>query len=166
MNISNLQILFAQMTTILGFIVSLFVLYRLLVKSKDATIELLKERVSSLTFELERNDSDVLLLRLEKRAKALEEELKIAVSEQQRDTNKINAIGNELHRYSHSFHEIYKELKKTKEYQEKCKERDDMCSNCFVLMDHKRDGEKTYFECPYCYSTKKGPPAQPCGWYD
>ncbi len=50
---TNEIIFYTQIVSILSFVGSLFVLYRVLIKQKDATIELLKEKVSFLKEQLE-----------------------------------------------------------------------------------------------------------------
>lgn len=67
-----------QIATIVGFLSTLFVLYRLLVKQKDATIELLKEKISFLELRLsesEQQTPDVLVQNISNRVKILNEEL-------------------------------------------------------------------------------------------
>ncbi len=75
---SNEVIFWTQLGSVITFIVALFVLYRVLVGTKDATIQLLKEKVSSLEAAL--NDArasgpDVLVERYAARVKLATEEL-------------------------------------------------------------------------------------------
>ena len=59
-------IFFTQIASIAGFIVALFVLYRVLVSAKDATIEMLKQKISlneQKLDELSNQDPDILLQR-------------------------------------------------------------------------------------------------------
>jgi hypothetical protein len=79
MAMSNQTIFYTQIGSIVAFISSLFVLYRLLVQQKDATIEVLKEKNTWLQDRLETaklNSPDVLADRLSKRISILSEELK------------------------------------------------------------------------------------------
>lgn len=78
------SLFYTQIGSILAFLVSLFVLYRLLVSSKDATIETLRQQVSLLESRigvLAEQAPDILLQRMEKRAALLTEELKAAEKE-------------------------------------------------------------------------------------
>jgi hypothetical protein len=77
-DMSNEIIFFTQIASIITFIVSLFVIYHLLVSQKDATIQLLKEKISDLDGKLaEARDSspDNLSERLSKRIQIYEAEL-------------------------------------------------------------------------------------------
>jgi len=70
---------YTQVTSIIAFVVVIFVLYRLLVEQKDATITALKEKSSLLERELEiakQSSSDTLLDRLSKRVDISDKELK------------------------------------------------------------------------------------------
>ncbi|MBU2925234.1 HNH endonuclease [Colwellia sp. 1_MG-2023] len=67
-----------QLTSIIGFIVVLFVLYRVLVAAKNATIESLKQQVNLQEQKLsgyENQQPDILLQVLQRRTEALEKEL-------------------------------------------------------------------------------------------
>ena len=67
-------IFYTQVGTIIAFVSAVFILYRILNKQKDATIELLKERIAFL--ETQRAPtSDQLAEALTKRVKMLSEEL-------------------------------------------------------------------------------------------
>jgi len=75
---TNEVIFWTQIATILCFIVTLFVLYRVLVGTKDATIELLKEKISNLEEQLldaKAARPDALLEKYSKRVKLLTEEI-------------------------------------------------------------------------------------------
>ncbi|MEO7482093.1 MAG: hypothetical protein ABIT70_15890, partial [Sulfuriferula sp.] len=75
---SNEVIFWTQIASILAFVFSVFGLYRLLIDQKDATIQLLKESVSTLKDQLSeaRNSTpDVLAQSLSGRVKLLEGEL-------------------------------------------------------------------------------------------
>jgi len=69
---------YANIASILAFIVALFVLYRVLVSQKDATIESLKEKNNLLSHKLadaENNSPDALANSLNNRVNVLEEEI-------------------------------------------------------------------------------------------
>ncbi len=71
-------IFYTQIGSILAFIVALFILYRVLVRQKDATIESLKAKNDYLSCKLAdavANDPDVLSKSLNNRVNVLEEEL-------------------------------------------------------------------------------------------
>ena len=72
-------IFWVQIVSIVGFVVALFVLYRLLVDQKDATIQLQKENIAFLKDQLadaKLQSPDVLAQSLAGRVKLFEEELR------------------------------------------------------------------------------------------
>ena len=79
-------VFYTQIGSIVAFLVGLFVLYRLLVSSKDATIETLKQQISFLEAKDKASAEtapDLLLQRHEKRASLLEKELEAAEKEKE-----------------------------------------------------------------------------------
>ncbi len=77
--ITTETIFWTQIASIIGFVVALFVLYRLLVDQKDATIQLQKENIAFLKDQLadaKLQSPDVLAQSLAGRVKYFEEELK------------------------------------------------------------------------------------------
>lgn len=96
----SLEALFyAQIGSIIAFIGTLFVLYRLLVGSKDATIETLKQQINFLEARvkaLSESAPDVLLQRHEKRAVLLESELQAAEKEKQPLLTEIEELKRKL----------------------------------------------------------------------
>lgn len=71
-------LLYTQIGPILAYIGSLFLLYKLVVSSKDATIQFLKERIDALNHDLTNtanSSPDVLAKSLSDRVKTLEGEL-------------------------------------------------------------------------------------------
>lgn len=77
--ITTETIFWTQIASIIGFVVALFVLYRLLVDQKDATIQLQKENIAFLKDQLAEaklQSPDVLAQSLAGRVKLFEEELK------------------------------------------------------------------------------------------
>jgi SMC interacting uncharacterized protein involved in chromosome segregation len=75
---SNTGLFYAQIVSTVVFIIALFVLYRLLVEQKEATIQLLKEKIDWLHKQLDtakENSPDVLMERLNDRVKVLTDEI-------------------------------------------------------------------------------------------
>lgn len=75
---SNELIFATQIGTFIGFVLALFVLYRVLVGQKDATIQLLKEKIGYLDTQLaevKNQEPDVLVQRISARVTVLTEEL-------------------------------------------------------------------------------------------
>lgn len=71
-------IFLTQVSTIIGFIIALFVLYRVLVKQKDSTIEALKEKnhyLELLLMEAEKKSPDILIETVSNRVRILTEEI-------------------------------------------------------------------------------------------
>ena len=116
-------IFYTQLASVLTFIVALFVLYRVLVSQKDATIELLKEKNDYLSQRLNdaaTNTPDALAKSLNDRVKVLEDELdrlsndkvnnqdKIKLKEKELDTVKEKA--EELSRQIAIAHELMSEF--------------------------------------------------------
>ena len=96
---SNTTIFCIQMASLLIYIGTLFILYKLLVSSKDATIETLKERIEQLkeNLELEKNMSpDVLAEKLSARIKTFEEEMSRLSKDQQANQEVIKTKQAEL----------------------------------------------------------------------
>lgn len=79
MSISTETVFWTQVASIIAFVVALFVLYRVLVEQKDATIQLQKENIAYLKDQLTEaklQSADVLAQSLASRVKLFEEELK------------------------------------------------------------------------------------------
>lgn len=88
-------VFYTQIVSIVGFILSLFVLYRVLVSAKDATIETLKQQINFLEAKNKASAEatpDVLLQRYEKRASLLEKELEAAAKEKEPLTKEIDEL--------------------------------------------------------------------------
>jgi flagellar motility protein MotE (MotC chaperone) len=78
LKMTNEIIFITQLASILSFIVALFVLYRLLVSQKDATIQLLKEKIDYLKEQLsssQENTPDKVAKRLSDRIHIITDEL-------------------------------------------------------------------------------------------
>ncbi len=99
-------IFITQLTSIIGFIVVLFVLYRILVATKNATIESLKQQISLQGQKLsdyENQEPDILIQVLQRRTEALEQELKEreqanvqSIEEQKDSIDRVKEIEEEL----------------------------------------------------------------------
>lgn len=127
---SNEFIFYTQIGSIIAFIIALFFLYSLLVKQKDATIELLKNRINFLedkNKELENSSPDLLTERLNIRLDGYKKEMKLLSKEDESKKEIIKEKENEIS-------EVISKLDNYQEQLEKAKE----------LM-----GE---FFCPYCES--------------
>ncbi|EIN9358118.1 HNH endonuclease [Vibrio vulnificus] len=95
-----------QLASIVGFIGTLFVLYRVLVATKNATIESLKQQINFQAQKLvdyENQEPDVLIQVLQRRTEALEKELKEreeasaqSIEEQRDSINRVKEIEEEL----------------------------------------------------------------------
>jgi len=96
---SNNAIFYIQMASLLTYIIASFALYKLLVSSKDATIETLKQRIDQLKEKLESEKDtspDVLAERLSARIKTYEEEIRKLSKDQQANQEAIKAKQVEL----------------------------------------------------------------------
>ncbi|MBX9268064.1 hypothetical protein [Chromobacterium violaceum] len=88
-------VFYTQIGSILAFLLTLFVLYRLLVSSKDATIETLRQQVSFLETKVKASAEaapDILVQRFEKRTALLERELEAAEQEKEPLTAEIDEL--------------------------------------------------------------------------
>lgn len=125
---SNEVIFWTQIASIVAFVLSVFWLYRLLVDQKDATIQLLKETVSTLKDQLAEARSstpDVLAQSLSRRVKLLEGELERLSSD--------NGSSQEL------VHEKEEELRATRQKAE------ELTKQVLLAQEMLRD-----FLCPHC----------------
>lgn len=92
-------IFYTQIGSVIAFIVALFVLYRILVQSKDATIETLKSQITFLETkikDLSETSPDILLQRYEKRTTLLTDELEKAEQEKAPLKEQIEQLQSEL----------------------------------------------------------------------
>lgn len=97
MNIET--IFYTQVASIIVFILSLFVLYRILVQSKDATIETLKSQICYLETkvkDLVETSPDILLQRMERRTTLLTDELELAEKEKEPLKNQVEQLKQQL----------------------------------------------------------------------
>ena len=106
-------IFYTQVVSILAFIVALFVLYRVLVSQKDATIELLKEKNDYLSCKLAdaaANDPDVLANSLNNRVNVLEEELERLSKDKAKNQDEIELKEKEIISIKEKANEIGKQI--------------------------------------------------------
>jgi DNA repair exonuclease SbcCD ATPase subunit len=97
--ISNETIFWTQVASIIAFVVALFVLYRLLVDQKDATIQLQKENILYLKDQLEdakAQSPDLLAQSLTNRVNLLEGELRRLEQDKTATQDQISAKEEEL----------------------------------------------------------------------
>ena len=96
----NIEALFySQLATIITFIVALFVLYRVLVSQKDATIELLKEKNDFISHKLAEASSqspDMLAKSLADRVKLLDEEIERLSNDKEKNQDIIKEKEEEI----------------------------------------------------------------------
>ncbi|GLT23455.1 hypothetical protein GCM10007933_29210 [Zoogloea oryzae] len=93
-------IFWTQIASILGFLVTLFVLYRILVEQKEATIQTQKENIAYLKDQLAEAKSqspDILAQKLANRVKLFEDEVKRLESDKSSTEEQIKAKEAELH---------------------------------------------------------------------
>lgn len=92
-------VFYTQLGSILAFIVTLLVLYRVLVKSKDATIQMQKENIAFLKDQVEalgETSPDVLLQRYETRNSLLTNELEKAEREKEPLQRQLDEVKSSL----------------------------------------------------------------------
>lgn len=106
-------IFYTQIASTLAFIVALFVLYRVLVSQKDATIELLKVKNDYLSCKLAdaaENDPDVLSDALNNRVNVLEEELERLSKDKAKNQDEIVLKEKEIVSIKEKANEIGKQM--------------------------------------------------------
>lgn len=136
-------VFWTQIASLLVFIISLFVLYRILVSTKDATIELLREKILNLEKKLEDAQTqgpDVLAEKLSRRVTILSQELERLSRDQ--DKNKT-----EIAQREEKLREAKEQLASLKEQMERARELLDeyLCPNCKSPMIT-RDCREEYFD--------------------
>ena len=92
-------VFYTQIGSVLAFIGAVFVLYRILVQSKDGTIETLKTQISFLETkvkDLSETSPDILLQRYEKRTALLTDELEKAENEKAPLKEQIEQLQSDL----------------------------------------------------------------------
>lgn len=108
---TNETIFITQVASIISFIVALFVLYRVLVNQKDATIELLKEKNSFLKEQIEiakENAPDILSKVLSERISLLQDEILRLSEDQEKNNTLIDKKESDLLKLNNQLEEIQK----------------------------------------------------------
>ena len=115
---SNEIIFYTQIGSILGFIVALFILYRLLVTLKDATIEQLKERADYFEKQLlhaERQGPDALASSLHARVTQLTDELERLAKDKQNNQAVISEREVELTQVKREAGDLWRQIDTARE---------------------------------------------------
>lgn len=111
--ITTETIFWTQLSSIIAYVVALFVLYRLLVEQKDSTIQLQKENIAYLKDQLTEAKSqtpDVLAQVLASRVKLFEEELKRLEQDKYSTQEQVKAKEDELNRAREKAEELTKKV--------------------------------------------------------
>lgn len=155
-------IFWTQIASIVGFLVALFVLYRLLVEQKEATIQTQKENIAYLKDQLVEAKSqspDILAQKLANRVKLFEEEVKRLENDKSSTEEQIKAKELELHRARAEAENLTKQVLSARELLS-----DFQCPSCGAPLAEKAyhselveyqgreidiDHEYTVFECGY-----------------
>jgi hypothetical protein len=171
--VSNDVIFWTQIASIVGFVFSVFGLYRLLVDQKDATIQLLKESVATLKDQLAeaRNSTpDVLARSLSERVKLLEIELERFSKDKDANQELVHRKEEELRATRQKAEELTKQVSLARELLT-----DFFCPHCGSALTAREfhsesveyqgreldvDHEYSEFECGY--SVLDGKPHSPC----
>lgn len=115
---SNNAIFITQVASIVTFVVALFVLYRLLVQTKEATIELLKERITALEDDLasaREAGPDVLAERLGARVRLLSGELERLSVDEARNAGAIQGKESLLEATRSQLAELQEQMERAQE---------------------------------------------------
>lgn len=125
-------IVFTQVASIIGYISALFIIYRVLVKQKDSTIELLKEKNSFLELRLAEAKSqtpDQLVENISKRVKLLNEELERLNQDKEENELVISAKEGELHSSQKELNTLRRQFERAEELMSEF-----FCSECKAPM--------------------------------
>jgi len=115
---SNEILFYTQVTSILGFVVALFVLYRLLVNQKDATIQLLKEKVGFIEQRLthaELQKPDALAKSLSERVETLNKEIERLSKDKEANQDLIDRKEAELDSIKQEADELSRQISNARE---------------------------------------------------
>lgn len=159
----TIEIIFwTQIASIVGFVVASFILYRLLVEQKDATIQVQKENIAYLKDQLteaKAQSPDVLAQRLASRVKLFEEEVKRLEQDKSSTQEQVNAKEVELNRARKEAEELTRKVLLARELLS-----DFLCPRCGAPLAEKAchsesveyqgreidvDHEYAAFECGY-----------------
>ena len=125
-------IFYTQLASLVGFIAALFVLYRVLVSQKDATIQLLKERYDYLAQQLNdasKSSPDALAKSLSDRVKILDEEIERLSKDKEKNQEQIKKREKELNEVKEEAGELSRKIAKAHELMEEF-----FCPNCGAPM--------------------------------
>lgn len=160
--ISNELIFGTQIASIIAFVVALFILYRVLVEQKDATIQLQKENIAFLKdqlLEVKSQSPDVLAQSLAGRVKLLEEELKRLEQDNSTTQEQVKAKEADLKQAREEAEDLTKKVLHARELLS-----DFLCPHCGALLAERAyhsecveyqgreldiDHEYIAFECGY-----------------
>lgn len=160
--ITTETVFWMQVASIIAFVVALFVLYRVLVEQKDATIQLQKENIAYLKDQLTEAKSkspDVLAQSLASRVKLFEEELKRLEQDKSSTQEQVKAKEVELNQAREEAEELTKKVLRARELLS-----DFLCPHCGAPLAERAyhsesvgyqgreidvDHEYTAFECGY-----------------
>jgi DNA repair exonuclease SbcCD ATPase subunit len=155
-------VFWTQIGSIIGFVVALFVLYRVLVEQKDATIQLQKEKIDYLKDQLadaKSKSPDVLAESLTKRVSSLEGELRRLEQDKTANADQIKEKETELAAARAEAEELSKQIRHARALL-----KDFLCPYCGAPMTEKAyqyesveyqgreldvDHEYMAFECGY-----------------
>ena len=128
-------IFYTQVASIIGFIVALFVLYRVLVSQKDATIQLLKEKVAFTENKLSHAESqkpDALAKSLSDRVDNLNNEIGRLSNDKANNQNLINEKEAELEEIKEEADELSRQISNAHELMSEY-----FCPHCKAPMDER-----------------------------
>lgn len=114
-------IFYTQVGSVISFIVAIFVLYRILVSQKDATIQLLKEKNNYLSDKLNdasQNSPDALAKSLSDRVKILDEEIERLSKDKESNQELIHEKEKELDAVKEEAEELSRKIAKAHELME------------------------------------------------
>jgi predicted RNA-binding Zn-ribbon protein involved in translation (DUF1610 family) len=155
-------IFWTQIASVIAFVFSLFVLYRLLVEQKDATIQVQKENIAYLKDQLAEAKSqspDVLAQKLANRVKLFEDEVKRLEEDKSSTQEQVDAKEAELKQARDEAEDLTKKVLHARELL-----RDFLCPHCGAPLAERAyhselveyqgreidvDHEYTAFECGY-----------------
>ena len=170
---TNEIIFYTQIASIITFVVSLFVVYRVLVDQKDATIQLLKEKISILSEQLTEARSstpDLLAQSLSARVNLLQAELGRLQEDNSSTQEQIKHKENELNIARQNAEKLTRQVSHAQELLQ-----DFLCPHCGSALAQREycsesfeyngrdvdiDHEFSLYECGY--SVIDGSPSDPC----
>lgn len=155
---TNETIFITQLSSIVAFIVALFVLYRVLVSQKDATIQLLKEKNTFLTEQLDeakKQTPDRLSKNLSERIHLLTEELERLSIDKEKNISEIKEKEQKLRQAQNEMDTFKEQIEEAQEIADEflcpfCKSR--MVEHAYSYEDyHGRDIDHEFiaYECGY-----------------